>query len=418
VDAVAAVEDPKREERRSKVTGRTLLQGALAATALGWAAFGLVLALMGVLPTPNLGLLAPNVVLHLLAAVVEGYSLWLAAFAVLGIGVALLARRIGARRSSRVAAVLGVVTVGLCLVPVAQGWRTAAQEGVALSLSEYISVPSGGPSETVPYARPDGEELKLDVWRPPDDGGAAAPDRRPAVVAVHGGGGMLGGRNEEAFWGKWLAEQGYVVFSIDYRLGLPPRWEDATGDVKCAVGWVEENANRYGVDPDRIALLGHSFGGHVALLAAYAEGDPQLPPSCAVPDTGVKAVAAFYPPTDFTRLDQTQWPWWRPSLGSSVKDSTGTDIDYVAEGDRRRASPVSHVDPGDPPTFLAHGGQDQFSPSEQSILLANRLEEEGVPHRLIELPSARHGFDVAWGSWDAQTVRHELREFLRQRLAD
>jgi acetyl esterase len=238
------------------------------------------------------------------------------------------------------------------------------------------------------------------------------------VVTVHGGGGMQGGRSEDTLWSAWLAEQGYVVFSIDYRLGLPPRWEDATGDVECAVGWVEENAGRYGVDPDRIALLGRSAGGLFALLAAYTEGDPRLPPSCDVPDTGVEAVAAFYAPTDFTRLDETQGPWWRPNLGSSVRESTGGAPDFVAEGDRRLASPISHVDPRDPPTFLTHGGQDQWSPPEQSQLLANRLEEAGVPHRLIELPWARHGFDGAWGSWDAQIVRHELKEFLENELAN
>ena len=70
------------------VTGRNLLRGVLAATALGWAAVGLVLALMSVLPTPNLGLLEPSLILHFLAAVVEGYSLWLAAFALLGIALA------------------------------------------------------------------------------------------------------------------------------------------------------------------------------------------------------------------------------------------------------------------------------------------------------------------------------------------
>lgn len=425
---MAAVEGPqgdpskRREaagpaERRSTVTGRRLLRGASAAILLVGAAVGLVLAIMSVLPTPNVGLLGPNVVLHLLAAVVEGYSLWLAIAAVLGIGVALLAHRAGRRRSPLVAVALGVTTVVLCLVPVVQGWRTASQEGVALSLAEYFSFPSGGPAETVPYARPNGEDLELDVWRPPGDSGAAAPERRPAVVAVHGGGGALGGRSEEILWSAWLAEQGYVVFSIDYRLGLPPRWEDATGDVMCALGWVAQNAGRYGVDPDRIALLGHSFGGHIALLAAYAEGDPRLPPSCDVPATGVEAVAAFYPPTDFTRMDETQWPWWMPNLGNSVIDSTGTDVDMVAEDDLRLASPVFHVDPGDPPTFLAHGGQDQISPSRQSVLLANRLEAEGVPHRLVVLPWANHGFDVAWGSWDAQIARHELGELLEQQLA-
>jgi acetyl esterase len=397
------------------VTGRRLLRGALAATALGWAAVGLLLALMIVLPTPNLHLLWADVVLDSLAVVVEGYSLLLAAFALVGIALAALARRAGLRRSSLVAAVFGVVTVALCLVPVVQGWRTASQEDVPLSLSEYFSFPSIGPSETVTYARPEGEELKLDVRRPPDQGDTAGPERRPAVVMVHGGGGVQGGRSEDAFWGEWLAEEGYVVFSIDYRLG-EGRSLDATGDVKCAVGWVKENAGRYGVDPDRIALMGHSAGGLLALLAAYTEGDPRLPPSCDVPDTGVKAVAAFYPLTDQTRLDEMQWPWWRPNLTSSVRDSTGFTPESVPE--RRLASPTSHVDPGDPPTFLTHGGQDQWMPSEQSELLANRLEEAGVPHRFIELPLARHGFDGAWGSWGSQIVRHELGEFLAHRLAD
>ena len=403
-------------ERR--FTGRRVLRGVLAALVLGGAVIGLVLALLSVLPTPNLGLLWPNLGLHLLAMVVDGYSLLLAAFAVLGLALTVLARRAGLRRTALVAAALAVVTVALCLVPVAQGWRTAAHEGVPLSLAEYFSYPSPGTPETVTYARPEGQELQLDVRRPPDDGDTAGPERRPAVVTVHGGGGMVGGRSEDAFWGAWLAEQGYVVFSIDYRLGLPPRWQDATGDVKCAVGWVEENADRYGVDPDRIALMGRSAGGHFALLAAYTEGDPRLPPSCDVPDAGVEAVAAFYPPTDFTRLDETPAPWWRPSLGSSVEDSTGSDVDYVAEGDRRLASPTSHVAPGDPPTFLAHGGRDQFAPPEQSVLLADRLAEAGAPRRLVELPWARHAFDAAWGSWGSQIVRHELAEFLGHHLTD
>jgi acetyl esterase/lipase len=160
--------------------------------------------------------------------------------------------------------------------------------------------------ETVTYARPEGEELKLDVWRPPSEG-VTTGQRRAAVVVVHGGGGIQGGPSQEAPWSEWLAREGYVVISIDYRAG-----------------------------------------------------------------------------------------------------STGTPprLSGVPRG------------PRDPPTFLAHGHADQFVPSEQSELLANRLEEASVPQRLIELPGARHGFDAAWGGWSSQIVRRELEEFLERRLAD
>jgi acetyl esterase len=396
--------------------GRTLLRGVLATTALGWAALALLLGLVSVLPTPAVGLWT-SLVLMSLALFVQGYSLLLGLFAVLGLGVAALARRVGLRKTWLVAAVLGVVTVALSLVPVVQGWRTASQEDVPLSLSEYFSFPSlDSPLETVTYARPEGEELKLDIRHPPREGSEARPEPRPAVVTVHGGGGIVGSRSEDVLWSAWLAEEGYVVFSIDYRLGQIPLGQNVTGDVKCAVGWVKQNADRYGVDPDRIALLGHSAGGVAALLAAYTDGDPQLPPSCDVQDTSVEAVAAFYAATDQAGLDQWQSPWWRPSLGAEY-DPAG-DSTTSEEGPFLFTSPTSHVDPGDPPTFLAQGGADQVTPPQQAELLAYRLEAEGVPHRLVRLPGARHGFDGAWGGWDTQIVRHELKEFLEKELAE
>jgi acetyl esterase len=407
---------PMASPSQQPTTGRRVLRGLLAAVTLGWAALGLVLGLLIVLPTPDLRLLYPNVALDLAGMLATEQSLLLAGFALLGLGLAALARRVGLRRSAGVALVFGVVTVALSVVPVLQGWRTATQLGVPLSLGEYFSLPVGGsPSETVTYARPEGEALVLDVWRPPDARDPAGPAGRPAVVAVHGGGGVLGDRTWEAAWSERLAHEGYVVFSIDYRLG-PRRALDATGDVKCAVGWVKANAHRYGVDPDRVALMGRSAGGLLALLAAYSEGDRRLPSSCDVPDTGVAAVAAFYTPTDLMRFDEMSGPWWRPNLAGSADDSQGFTSQRATE--LRLASATRHVDPRDPPTFLAHGSRDQWVPPEQSELLAQRLESAGVPHRLVELPGARHGFDAAWGGWNQQVVRHELEDFLAERLPE
>jgi acetyl esterase/lipase len=74
------------------------------------------------------------------------------------------------------------------------------------------------------------------------------------------------------------------------------------------------------------------------------------------------------------------------------------------------------VDRGDPPTFLAHGSEDQWVPPEQSEVLADRLEQAGVPHRLIDVPGANHGFDVVWGGWGTQVVRDQLEAFLEGSL--
>jgi dipeptidyl aminopeptidase/acylaminoacyl peptidase len=83
----------------------------------------------------------------------------------------------------------------------------------------------------------------------------------------------------------------------------------------------------------------------------------------------------------------------------------------------RHLSPVSHVDPRDPPTFLVHGGDDQIVPPRQSELLAARLQEAGVPHRLVELPWANHTFDFRWDGWGSQITRSTLRDFLEAHLA-
>ena len=397
------------------ITRGGCLQRLLAALALGWAVFGLFWALMIVLPAPHLAL-------WFVAALVEESSLLLAAFALVGVALAALTRLVGVRRASLVAAALGAATVVLSLMPVAQASRTASAEGVALSPSGLFARPAvfaERQPETVTYARPGEDAQELDVWRPSGrEDAAGGSEGRPAVVVVHGGGWEWGSRSETPRWDEWLSDRGYVVFDVDYRLAPPPRWKDAPGDVKCAVGWVKENAERYGVDPDRVALLGYSSGGHLALLAAYTEGDPRLPPSCDVEDTGVEAVAAFSPPTDLTRAYEMEWPWWKPDvvgLGGLRRFLGGTPS---AVPERYRlASPISHVDADDPPTFLAHGGGDQIVPFEQSELLAERLVEAGVPHRFVGLPWANHGFEYfSWGGWGSQVTRPVLEQFFERRL--
>ena len=74
------------------------------------------------------------------------------------------------------------------------------------------------------------------------------------------------------------------------------------------------------------------------------------------------------------------------------------------------------MDPGDPPTFLVHGGDDEIVPPGESELLAVRLRAAGVPHRLVALPWANHTFDFLWCGWGSQMTRHTLEEFLESHL--
>ena len=85
-------------------------------------------------------------------------------------------------------------------------------------------------------------------------------------------------------------------------------------------------------------------------------------------------------------------------------------------GRYRHLSPVSHVDPGDPTTFLAYGGADRIVPPGQSELLGEQLREAGVPHRLVELPWANHTFDFLWDGWGSQITRYSLEVFLESNL--
>jgi acetyl esterase/lipase len=149
--------------------------------------------------------------------------------------------------------------------------------------------------------------------------------------------------------------------------------------VKCAVGWVKENAEGYGVDPDRVALMGYSSGAHLSLLAAYTEGNPELPPSCDVENTGVVGVAAFSSPTDLTRLYTMEWPLWKPDIVGlrGLRRFLGGTPGSVPER-YRAASPITHVDADDPPTFLVHGEGDQIVPFEESEFLTERLEDASV----------------------------------------
>jgi acetyl esterase/lipase len=328
---------------------------------------------------------------------------------------ALLARWSGARAWIVVQAVLAIAIVVVAAVPPAQAMRLAIRDHVALDFPAYFGarVDDGTPqpSQTLVYATVDGHPLALDVYRP---SGVAAGKRVPAVIIVHGGGWSADDKGGAPLASARLAAQGFAVFDIQYRIEPQPNWRTATGDVKCAIGWVKRHALHAGVDvdPARVSLLGRSAGAHLVLLAAYTPDDPALPPSCDAGDTHVASVISIYGPTDLA------YAWAHPTnprvfdthvrLGNFMGGSPAELPERY-----RLMSPTSRATASAPPTLLIQGGQDQFVSVAHAGLLATRLEQLGVPHRVLIVPYAQHGFDFISGGLGAQLAENATLRFLR-----
>lgn len=273
--------------------------------------------------------------------------------------------------------------------------------------------------DDVPYLEP-GRTETLDLYLP-----AKSSSPRPAVLWIHGGGWQGGTKrdNREVAVSQALAEEGYVVASIDYALASMERhtWPLALLDCKNGVRFLRANAKKYNIDPKRIAVMGGSAGGHLALMVAFTHGDPALSPQAPYPgiDDSVGAVANFYGITNLLtrqRVTPEGVPTGKPHPGSNLK-FTGLKL---PEGEAvwRAASPVTHVKAGIPPVFITHGKRDATVDYLQATELAATLQKAGVPHELLLLEEAGHTYTLT--HWRKEPLERDLRpplfDFLKKHL--
>ena len=388
--------------------------GAVAAVAK---LFALVIAVAAAAAAALIVVPAPTPRLALVAIAASEKSVLIAAVATVALPLAFLGSRRGRRLPAAVAVVLAVAAIVTSALPIVQARRLASARGVRLDMLRYIRAPidregPGEPTQTVSYATINGTPMALDVY---------LPARRPetpgrALLIVHGGFWSRGDKGDAPLASRRLADLGFTVFDVQYRTSPQPNWKTAVGDVKCAIGWVKQHAvtPAWNVDATKIALLGRSAGGHLALMAAYAPTDPELPPSCDdAGDTSVEAVAALYAPADLTwgyknpvrpRISDNRAKL-RAFLGGTPQDAAAR---YVA------LSPVERVTTGSPRTLLAHGGRDQFVSHGHMGLLGARLRAIGVPCETIFIPYGQHAFDFVVGSLSSQILEAALLDFLRR----
>ena len=371
---------------------------------------------------------APGKTLALAAIVASERSAFIVAAAVVALGMALVLRGVGSPFIASVIALLAVSAIALGLVPLVQARQVAQACGVPLDLKRYLHAQTdtegpGRPDRTVPYVTVDGGRvLSLDVYLPSP---RPATPSRPLLV-VNGGFWAAGQRGEASLASRALAERGFTVFDVEYRIAPKPNWQTALGDMKCAIGWVKQHATTddWNVAPKKVALLGRSAGAHLALMAAYTATADDLPSSCpsggtaggAVVDSSVESVIALYGPTDLA------WAYAHPA-NLHAADSPAKLRAFLGdaperEPERYRAmSPTERVTATAPRTLLVQGGRDQFVAPDQMDRLAARLAAIGVPHETLLIPYAQHAFDFVPGSFSSQILGATLTQFLKSGAA-
>ena len=291
----------------------------------------------------------------------------------------------------------------------------AQRENVPVSLFQnygwqmlYKDLPKLPMTNVIYETAPDGTQLVMDIW-PAQSKNAGDPS--PAIVKIHGGGWVAGERNAVRSWNQWLNSLGYTVFDIEYRLAPPVRWKDEVGDVKTAIGWVWENADKYGIDRDRISLMGESAGGNLALLAAYTMGNDVLPPSVGNTIVPIKSVINIYGPCDLTALYEK--PISKPYIHDVLGKYIGGSTDEYGER-YKTVSPINYVAKKVPPTITFQGTIDRVVPMGQAEELDKAMADAGAYHELHLLPGADHVYDINVDSLASQYTRAKLEAFLKK----
>ncbi len=288
---------------------------------------------------------------------------------------------------------------------------------------------------TYTYKTVDAHEIKADVYL----NGAAGP--RPVIIWVHGGCLIMGHRGALAGWqrARYLSA-GYTVVSIDYRLAPETKLPEIIEDLKDACRWVrEQGPGIFDADPTRMAVIGHSAGGYLTLMAGFAVsprptalvsfygyGDiigpwysqpdpfylqqPLISRERAFSVVGKEIISGTPEPhnrDDFYLYCRQQGLWPNEVAGHDPAAEPDFFLPYC---------PLQNVDSSYPPTLLLHGDQDTDVPYEQSVLMKKKLAKVGVPHELVTISGGKHGFDYDRDSAVVAQAFDTVIDFLSRQL--
>jgi acetyl esterase/lipase len=351
--------------------------------------------------------------LGLATAFVPWYLPWLTVAAVAGGVLALIHWRVRRGRIGAALTVVAALTVAGAAVIDARMIAAVEQAGADIRLTDTfgIGVPRyAAPDDVATYGTYDGAPLRLAVFRPRE-----TSSRAPVFVYIHGGGWVAGDLTSRSADLRWFAERGWLVVSVDYTLSSADRhlWNVTQDQIGCALGWVVANAHKYGGDPARLSVSGHSAGGNLAINTAYLAAAGQLRSSCGGIMPKVAAVSAIYPVVDPVGFYDNP----DPALGGRSRAMVGA---YTGGSPRQfpdRYAAIasnSHLTATAPPTLIVVGEADHLVPVAGTYRFVDLAKAAGVDVELVAVPYADHVYDGRRGSVGEQAYRQITARWLRE----
>jgi acetyl esterase/lipase len=325
-------------------------------------------------------------------------------------------------RTSHSGGFLGALTLSLCILLTACNSGTGAGPTAGASALSSTSVRdavkagdppaprlAAGQKATVTYCN----HQQAQITEPPVLHGPT-----PAVVYVHGGGWVSGNFDSGGFLigtiGPSLAARGFVVVSLNYRLGPHAQWPDQIEDVKCAVRYLRANAQRLHVYPSEIGAWGESAGGHLVSLLASAgpAAGWDVGPYPGV-SSRVESVVDMAGPSDLLTMgDQGDAVLVAQEFRRLLGAVATPDLDAQLKAD----SPVTYVKAGDPPFLIVQSTNDTVVYPQQALELAWDLAANGVPHRIVMVRGGGHSFDDPGASLTETQITNLIVKYFLQTL--
>ncbi len=242
--------------------------------------------------------------------------------------------------------------------------------------------------------------------------------RVPVLVFIHGGAWVIGDKTDEELGGTLAAAlaNGYAVVRVNYRLAQNAQWPAQIYDCKAAIRFIRANAEKYNLNPEQIAVLGCSAGGHLVQMMGVTNGNPEfedLSMGNAKTSSDVQAVLSMYGISDVSTWDQSMD---LVNIIGNGKDPTTMLLgDNYTKEQALAASPITYVSSNTVPMFVGHGKNDTLVGCEQSITLAEKLKENIDPELVDtyfpeDAPHAHHD------AWNSEVTIKAAMNFLQKRF--